>query len=428
MSSASKILKQRLTSSPNPEWWLSVFGVAYAYGGNAAKAAEMADQYVSENPYPPEDELNEATQVINEMEAAPTKSLQTKAVGDVRGGTYGEPNKVARVTQPKGSKKGGKKGRKPKQKIRRKGLEPPSVPNTSPFTERMEYYRQQSEAGSFLPRTGFKDDEELEQAPEVVHPDPALPEEQEIPQPNALQSPQDAPGPIQNTEDVQEVDLAQETDSGIPVQEEGLQETQEPEPPTTDYSQFPEEPVGNYLQGYEKNVFERDFPNLIPVLAEHRKVYANHPGNAAIKEYTNKQYAITNNALRKVKNPEKLSPVDEERVAFMDDLIANSPFPADVTLWRRMSPKELRGSPRVGMYVSDPAYLSTSLRKEGTDTFDEKVLMKIKTKKGQTGFVVNTDDPTTPSEFEVLLPRRTRYRITKVTQQNGWYNVEAEVV
>lgn len=129
-------------------------------------------------------------------------------------------------------------------------------------------------------------------------------------------------------------------------------------------------------------------------------------------------------------------------VAHLDSAIAGSRINRPMTLYRgfTMEGRPPSASDLVGMKVTDPAYYSTSTRREIAEGFSgslgQGVVMRIKVPAGTKGLAVHkvrtgsefSEGGATP-EFEVLLPRGSSFRITSARMtRRGKIVATAEIV
>jgi SPP1 gp7 family putative phage head morphogenesis protein len=147
----------------------------------------------------------------------------------------------------------------------------------------------------------------------------------------------------------------------------------------------------------------------------------------SVKEYTYLNYRDINPALR---HPEDVAKEDrkwiDEEIANLDKAVAKGSVPADMTSYRGI---EAYGGTldffkqNVGNIISDNAFQSTSLDRERASMFADEggAIVSVRIPKGTNGLYVSPlsefdkgGDTATP-EYEMLLPRGTKYKIVEHT-------------
>ena len=147
---------------------------------------------------------------------------------------------------------------------------------------------------------------------------------------------------------------------------------------------------------------------------------------AAFKEYQHGDYANLNDRLRKGDASGKI-------VKDLDAAIAKGALSKRTTLYRGLASDKPFTSFKVGATIDDPAYVSTSTDKSVSDDFsigvghEHTVTMHIDTPAGTNAAFFKEYDGY--AHNEVLLPRNTKYKITRVRKDaEGHMNVHATVV
>ena len=136
-----------------------------------------------------------------------------------------------------------------------------------------------------------------------------------------------------------------------------------------------------------------------------------------------------------LRNGNKLSATDKENIESLDSAVNSSSAGKDTLLYRSM-PASAVADVKVGEIITDKAYLSTSKRHDvardllgitgGTD-----VVVQIHARKGTRGVDVNRalgKRSEYADQHEVLLPRGTQLRVTKMYDNGRFKTVYAEVV
>lgn len=117
-------------------------------------------------------------------------------------------------------------------------------------------------------------------------------------------------------------------------------------------------------------------------------------------------------------------------IEHLDKALSRSKLPSSLQAYRGAVGMPV---PKVGSTFVDKGYMSTSVRQESTQAYLEqatgsKIFYKILLPKGTKGGYVSSLGPN-PQDNEVLLPRGSKFRITKVTELNpNHHEVEMHIV
>lgn len=133
----------------------------------------------------------------------------------------------------------------------------------------------------------------------------------------------------------------------------------------------------------------------------------------SIGVYSGNGYSAINGYLRGT-NP--ASALTKQNIGNIDAVLARSRMPEDTVVYRGIKPpfsKEILAA-KVGSTISDPGYVSTSLKGDTSKAFatPEGVVLKMLLPKGNSAYVMNGRGASHyPKEHEVLLPRGSRFRV-----------------
>jgi hypothetical protein len=139
----------------------------------------------------------------------------------------------------------------------------------------------------------------------------------------------------------------------------------------------------------------------------------------AIKLYTSKVHHLINGALR---GDEPMTPELHETIAILDICIRRHRLEADLTLYRGINGETLRaisgrGGLRVGMVVTEPAFVSTSrdldVAKQFSSYPEFGINLHMSAKRHNIGLDLSQHE-LGKTEKEVLLPIGARWRITAI--------------
>ena len=167
-----------------------------------------------------------------------------------------------------------------------------------------------------------------------------------------------------------------------------------------------------------------------------------------LKLYQGSDYAQTNNYLRDGKTvdrdgePRNMALVNTMTETLDKGLINAPVVPTGTQIYRAFRNEEIASSPAklVGMTFRDPGFLSTTVDQNTARTFygfkqmdgngSQAVIIRMKTPEGLRGQYMNASyGSNQPSEFEIILPRNTAFKITGATNiSSGGVVLDAEIV
>lgn len=148
----------------------------------------------------------------------------------------------------------------------------------------------------------------------------------------------------------------------------------------------------------------------------------------AVQSYADVLFAPINGGLRRsggdLKSKEFVDKESVEVIKTLDAAMAKSSLKEDISLYRGASNKRNKTF-KVGQTLQDSGFSSTSLRSESAEAFlgdtdNTPYIMKISAKKGQKALLPGQNKlakKQTAQEVEVLLPRGTSYKITKISKK-----------
>jgi hypothetical protein len=149
-----------------------------------------------------------------------------------------------------------------------------------------------------------------------------------------------------------------------------------------------------------------------------------HEEKQALNTYQGSGYSHMNSSIRA--DPLHTSAQHDA----LDRMLYNSTIDRDTRVIRNFNAPTLvtKAKGLVGRVIEDPAYMSTSLK--GNYGAGRTVSIELNVPKGTKGLYLNSDsDSTAVYEHEVLLPRRTRWRIDEVVERKpGHITIRATVL
>lgn len=148
----------------------------------------------------------------------------------------------------------------------------------------------------------------------------------------------------------------------------------------------------------------------------------------AILHYSGSGYSSINSGLRKG----SVTGSTATHVANLDSAMAKSPLPQDTLLYRGAGGGksiETWSKLQPGDHFQDSGFTSTSVRASSSFASDYGVKLTISAPKGYPGLAMDSKLSHYASEKEVLLPRNTRFKVTKVSKTSGGgLDVHVEIV
>lgn len=143
---------------------------------------------------------------------------------------------------------------------------------------------------------------------------------------------------------------------------------------------------------------------------------------SAISKYTNGAYDSMNTALRSGQMPKSYS----DQVKHLDTYLAGAKFPEDATIYRKVDGEYAKFIKSVAAFPGaafvDRGFISTSTHQ---GVWHGSMQMVITVKKGQSGAAVK-DWSQHSGENEVILPRNTMFKVTKMEDGGNTLHVEID--
>ena len=148
----------------------------------------------------------------------------------------------------------------------------------------------------------------------------------------------------------------------------------------------------------------------------------------ALKVYTSNQYRTINRTLRFSDVPGRNTTIGRT-VAEIDSALERSVIPRDVVVGRTFNGGFLQGeiaagNLKVGSTISDRAFVSTST---AINSSPSAAVMIIKVPKGSRGLALQHIS-NYPEERELLLPRGSTFKVTKITHRQSEHSTLQGVV
>jgi hypothetical protein len=146
------------------------------------------------------------------------------------------------------------------------------------------------------------------------------------------------------------------------------------------------------------------------------------PQAQALSSYQGSGYSSINSHLRS-------GGAATEKIRNLDKALGNAVLDRDLRVIRNFGSKlheGQKGKSLLGRIIEDPAFMSTSLH--GSFGSYANTSLHLNVPKGTRGLYLNSQGSTSAYEYEVLLPRNTRYHVDHVEYKNGQLVIKATVL